>query len=70
MMMWGFIKRSGLRKIVKVDEMINSQKYCQILQENLLPYINDENIFQQDGAACHTSTFTKKNGSKITKLQF
>ena len=58
-MVWGFIKQSGLRKIEKVDGIINSQKYTRILEENLVPYIEGD-IFQQDGAPCHMSTFTKK----------
>ena len=49
-----------MREIVKIDGLINSEKYCQIFTENRLPYINDGDIFQQDGAPCHTSTFTKK----------
>ena len=42
---WGFIKRSGLRKIARIDGVINSAKYTRILEENLVPYIVEEDIF-------------------------
>ena len=57
-MVWGFIKRSGLRKIVRVDGIINSAKYTGILEETLVPYIVEGDIFQQDGAPCHASKST------------
>ena len=49
---WGFIKRSGLKKNVRVDGIINSAKYTGISEENLVPYIVEGVIFQQDGAPC------------------
>ena len=57
-MVWDFIKQSGLRKIVRVDVIINSAKYTRILEENLVPYIVEGDIFQQDGAPSHASKST------------
>jgi hypothetical protein len=42
---------------------VNSEKYQEILQEFLLPFINEQNssdiIFQQDNAKPHVSKSTK-----------
>lgn len=57
-MVWGFKERSGLRKIGRVGGIINSAKYTRILEENLVPYIVEGDIFQQYGAPCHASKST------------
>ena len=54
------IRKDGLRKIALVEGSLNGQKYQNILSENLLPYLEEENLFQQDGAPCHTSRSTKE----------
>ena len=59
-MVQGFIRKDGLRKIALVEGSLNGQKYQNILSENLLPYLDEENLFQQDGEPCHTSRSTKQ----------
>ena len=59
-MVWGYIQYGGAREICKVDGNIDSAKYQQILaSQNILNYKNGQ-IFQQDGAPCHTSGSTMK----------
>jgi hypothetical protein len=48
-----------------IEGTVNAEKYQEILQNSLLPtlqflYPQDDFIFQQDGAACHTAKTTKK----------
>ena len=59
-MVWGFIRNDVLRKIALVEGSLNGQKYQNILSENLLPSLEEENLFQQDGAPCLTSRSTKE----------
>ena len=65
-MVWGFISGNGMRKIVRVDGNVTSDVYCNILKDNLLPYIDCNNLFQQDGAPAHralaTKVFLEENG--------
>ena len=43
---------------------MNSTLYCSVLEEDPLPFAADtfgeERTFQQDGAPCHRSNYTKK----------
>ena len=59
-MLYGFIKYDGSRKLVQINENLNSQRYQDILKENYLPSINEFDIYQQDGAPCHKSKSTIK----------
>ena len=60
-MVWGYIQYGGAREICKVDGNIDSAKYsCQILASQYIPNYKRGQIFQQDGAPCHTSGFTMK----------
>ena len=34
--------------------------YIQILEDGLFPIYGDDDIFQQDGAKCHTAKITKE----------
>ena len=57
-MVWGYIRSDGTRKVVRVTEHLNSQKYCNMLQA----FYIDESVtqmLQQDGAPCHTSNQTR-----------
>ena len=58
-MVWGFIRHGGGRNICKVDGNIDSIKYQQILASHYIPKHKRGQIFQQDGAPCHTSVSTK-----------
>jgi hypothetical protein len=64
-MIWGCMSARGLGKYQFIEGTVNAVKYQEILQNSLLPslqflYPQDDFIFQQDGAACHTAKTTKK----------
>jgi transposase len=59
-MVWGGISKNGITSLVEVPTKMNSKKYCDILKEGLIPYYDDGDVFQQDGAKCHTSKETLK----------
>jgi len=67
-MVWGGISKYGITKLVEVPKKCDSKKYCDLLEEGLIPYYEDGDIFQQDGAPCHSSRETKnfleENGIK------
>jgi transposase len=58
-MMWGGISKNGQTKLIKVVGRFNSQRYCEMLREGLLPSYDDGDIFLQDRASCHTAQNTK-----------
>ena len=60
-MVWGFVRKDGLRNIALVEGSLNGQKYQNILSENLLPYLEEENLFQQDGAPCQHERVLRKS---------
>ena len=70
-MVWGYIQHGGTREICKVDGNIDSAKYQQIIASQYIPNNKRGQIFQQDGAPCHTSCSTMKflRGKKIKVLQ-
>ena len=54
----------GLEPLVPIHGKINSDVYCTILDDNVLPtlwqfYGLDPCYFQDDNASCHVSTLTK-----------
>ena len=62
-MVWGNISWKGVGRIVRVDERLNADGYIALLEENLLPSVEEMGlgsrwIFQQDGAPCHTAKKT------------
>ena len=66
-MVWGYIQCGGAREICKVDGNIDSAKYQKSLATQYIPNYNRGQIFQQDGAPCHTSGSTMMflRGKKI-----
>lgn len=72
LMIWGCMDYKGVGKLLFVSEKINSQVYQDILNEGLIPTLNDhfpdgisefteeQPIFQQDLAPAHNSKSTKK----------
>ena len=70
-MVWGYIQYGGASEICKVDGNIDSAKYQQILASQYISNYERGQIFQQDGAPCHTSGSTMKflMGKKIKVLQ-
>ncbi len=65
-MVWGCITSTGVGKIVKVSNKINSEEYTNTLYDGLIGTYNSKNmkpsdyVFQQDNASCHTSINTLK----------
>lgn len=62
-MFWGCVTYDGVGTLVPVDGNINSQKYTDILDDNLWPVVskvfpNSPWIFQDDNATPHTSRYT------------
>ena len=69
-MIWGCVTYHGFRKLEKINGNLNSEKYEEILEQNLSDVINsfhiDEYVFQQDNSPCHVSNlmntfFTEKD---------
>lgn len=59
-MVWGCFCRNKLGPLVIVEGNINSFKYIEILENNLLSFLRElgpeEYVFQDDNASCHRST--------------
>ncbi|HEY9707175.1 MAG TPA: IS630 family transposase [Oculatellaceae cyanobacterium] len=62
-MVWGAICEKGPNELFFCDEKVNSEYYCKILKQNLLPFAKKhfkrDFIFQHDNAPDHTSNHTK-----------
>ncbi len=69
LMFWGFIKKSGERKLIKVENRVNSAVYINVLASSLLPNMYLDEVFQQDNAPAHKSAETKtwfyENGVQV-----
>ena len=59
LMLWGFIKFSGERGLLKIEGKVNSENYIKILNEGLMPNMYLHEKFQQDNAPAHNSEKTK-----------
>lgn len=64
-MVWGCMSAKGLGTLKFIEGTVNAEKYQEILHTALLPsipklYSNEDFVFQQDGASCHTAKSTKK----------
>jgi len=62
-MVWGAINSSGTISLVKCNGWINSEKYVEMLEDDILPVLRsrcgNSFILMQDGAKCHTAVNTK-----------
>lgn len=58
-MVWGAIGLGFKSQLVIIDGRLNSEKYCEILDEHLIPLISPELMYQQDNAPIHVSRYTK-----------
>ncbi|CAH1989100.1 unnamed protein product [Acanthoscelides obtectus] len=60
-MVWGSMSSKEVGKLHFIDGNVDTNKYLAILEESLLPVMDEcltsgqDFVFQQDGAACHTS---------------
>lgn len=64
-MFWGCVCYNGVGTLTSVDGNINTDKYIEILDQNLWPVVarnfgNDPWIFQEDNAPCHVSKVANK----------
>ena len=63
-MVWGCFCNNKIGPLVLIEGTLNSDKYIELLEKNLLPYLENLNIenpiFQDDNATCHASNKTKK----------
>ena len=58
LMIWGAIAKSGKIIIRRINGILNSDKYCSMMEKDILPLLNRSvrtYIFQQDNASCHVS---------------
>ena len=58
LMVWGAIKIGGSWTIIRCPNILNSMEFQNVLRSGLLPFYDSRNIFQQDGAPCHTVAST------------
>ena len=57
-MVWGAIKGDGTKVLYRCPTILNSEGYMQIIEGSLLPMLDSNSVFMQDGAPCHTSKAT------------
>lgn len=62
LMVWGAFSQNGLIQIAFPSTRMNSREYIEVLQGNLLPFLqqnhHDDWVFQQDNASVHKSRVT------------
>ncbi len=70
--MWGCMSAAGVGELHFIDGIMNSQMYCSILKEKMLPSLRAlgrRALFQHDNDPKHTSKatvgFLKKNRVKV-----
>ena len=54
MMVWGAIKSSPYKVLIKFERNVNSEKYIALLKDQLSPFMDLGELFQQDNAPPHT----------------
>ncbi len=71
-LMWGCMSAAGVRELHFIDGIMNSQMFCSILKEKMLPSLcalGRRALFQHDNDPKHTSKatvgFLKKNRVKV-----
>jgi hypothetical protein len=59
-MFWSCFSWYGIGPLVVVENTMNSDDYINIIANNLIPWVrgHPDIIFQQDGAPCHTSSYS------------
>lgn len=65
-MVWGCFTKNKMGPLILIDGTLNAEKYIKILGQYLIPFINElknnnneEFIFQEDNAPCHTAITAK-----------
>ncbi len=71
-LMWGCMSAAGVGELHFIDDIMNSQMYCSVLKEKMLPSLSAlgrHALFQHDNDPKHTSKapvgFMKKNRVKV-----
>ena len=63
-MIWACFSYEGKSQLYFVEGNLDSSKYCTILEQTMLPFLENNHtngaVFQQDNASCHVSEYTKK----------
>jgi len=73
-MVWECFCNNRIGPLVLIDGTLNSDRYIELLEEQLIPFLNnlgkENHIFQDDNAPCHASKKTKtwKNDNEIEFL--
>jgi len=59
-MSWGCFDWDGVGPLIVVDGNMDSDAYINILANYFIPWVDNypNSIFQQDGASCHTSSYS------------
>ncbi|XP_055353160.1 uncharacterized protein LOC129599056 [Paramacrobiotus metropolitanus] len=66
---WGAICAAGRVALVRFQGIMNSEKYEEVLFDQLLPYLDANGrdlTYQQDNAPCHTSAAMKSSSRRKT----
>jgi len=57
-LIWGVMKSDGTKVRCRWSPLLNLEEYQKILDTTLIPFINNDSIFMQDGAQCNRSKST------------
>ena len=60
LMVWGCFKNTDLGPLVVINGYMNSSTYTQILNDHLIPFIDEFTFYQDDNAPCHRSKKVKQ----------
>ena len=59
-MVWGYFHKNSVGPLVVVEGNINGAKYKELLEEYLVPFYDENYLFQDDNAPCHTARIVKE----------
>ena len=62
-MLWGAVSEERKSSLVFIDERINAKRYPEVLEESLVPFINEHTritVFQHDKTPPYTALYTQK----------
>lgn len=59
-MVWGCFHKNSIGPLVIVEGNINGARYRELLEEYLIPFYNEDYLFQDDNAPCHTANLVKE----------
>jgi len=71
-MVWGAFSWEGTLNLKVIETTMNAQSYTELLDECLVPYIEYDEIFQQDNAPIHTAKIVKDflKNNKVQTLKW